>query len=137
AAAWSNFSALWLTWWLGDLTGALTVGPLLLTWGIESREWLPKKRYLEATLLLLLLSVAAIVTFGKSSPAPVQYYPLTRLIVPFLLWAAFRLGPRGVTAAIIVTSAFAVWGTAQGAGPFIAGAPNDSLLILQFFLGTN
>src|SRR5439155_2311970 len=137
AAPWTEFGSLWLTWWLGDLTGAVIVAPLLLTWAAGKDQWLPGRRYLEGVVLLLLLSVSAIVTFGKSSPAPVHYYPLTRLIVPFLLWAAFRLGPRGVTAAIIVTSAFAVWGTAQGAGPFIAGAPNDSLLILQFFLGTN
>src|SRR5438445_670419 len=137
AAQWTQFRSLWLTWWLGDLTGAVTVAPLLLTWGAGKDQWLPKRRYLEGVLLLLLLSVSAMVTFGKSSPAPVHYYPLTRLLVPFLLWAAFRLGRRGVTAAITVTSAFAVWGTAQGAGPFISGAANDSLLILQLFLGTN
>jgi PAS domain S-box-containing protein len=137
AANWNDFGHLWRTWWLGDLTGAVTIAPLLLTWGAGRDKWFPKRRYIEGAALLILLSVAAIFTFGKASPTPVQYFPLTRLIVPFLLWAAFRLGRRGVTAAIAVTSAFAVWGTAQGGGPFLGGAASDSLLILQLFLGSN
>ena len=135
----NGFGLLWLTWWLGDLAGALIVAPLLLTWGTRSDDWLPRGRYIEAAALIALLSLSAIVTFGESSPAPVHYYPLTRLLIPFLLWAAFRLGRRGVTIAVIVTSAFAVWGTAHGVGPFIGAntTPNDSLLVLQLFLGTN
>ncbi len=137
AAPWTQFSSLWLTWWLGDLTGAVTVAPLILTWSAGSGHWLPKRRYFEATVLILLLSISAIVTFGGKSPTPVHYYPLTRLMVPFLLWAAFRLGRRGVTVAIAVISAFAIWGTWRGFGPFISGAPNDSLLLLQLFIATN
>lgn len=133
----TGFGSLWLTWWLGDLAGAVTVAPVMLTWGTRSHDWLPRRRYLEATALIVLLSLSAIVTFGEASPAPVHYFPLTRLLVPFLLWAAFRLGRRGVTVAVIVTSGFAVWGTAQGQGPFISGSANDSLLLLQLFLGTN
>src|SRR2546423_3583414 len=58
-------------------------------------------------------------------------------MIPFLLWAAFRLGRRGVTVAVAVISAFAIWGTWQGLGPFISGAPNDSLLLLQLFIASN
>lgn len=137
AARWTDFGSLWMTWWLGDLTGALTVTPLLLTWSAGAGHWLPKRRYLEATALVLLLSLAAIATFGKSATTPVLYYPLTRLIVPFLLWASFRLGRRGVTVAVTVISAFAIWGTSQGFGPFISGTSNNSLLMLQLFIATN
>ena len=137
AAPWTQFSSLWLTWWLGDLTGAVTVAPLILTWCAGAGHWLPKRRYFEATVLILLLSISAIVTFGGKAPTPVHYYPLTRLMVPFLLWAAFRLGRRGVTVAVVVISAFAIWGTWRGFGPFISGAPNDSLLLLQLFIATN
>ncbi|HEY8204087.1 MAG TPA: MASE1 domain-containing protein [Pyrinomonadaceae bacterium] len=137
AAAWSSFPLLWLTWWLGDLTGAVTVAPLLLTWSTGTEHLLPKHRYLEATLLILLLSVSAIVTFGGSSPISVHYYPLSRLMIPFILWAAFRLGRRGVTVAIAVVSAFAIWGTSHGYGPFISDTANASLLMLQLFIASN
>ena len=137
AATWANVGSFWLTWWLGDLTGAVTVVPLILTWSLGTGHWLPKYRYLEATLLILLLSVSAIVTFGEKAPTPVHYYPLSRLMIPFLLWAAFRLGRRGVTVAVTVTSAFAIWGTSQGLGPFVTSDPNQSLMLLQLFIATN
>jgi PAS domain S-box-containing protein len=137
AASWSAFTSLWMTWWLGDLTGAVTLVPLILTWATAGDHWLPRRRYLEATLLVLLLSISSIVTFGGTAPVSVQYYPLSRLMVPFLLWAAFRLGRRGVTVAIPVVSAFAIWGTSHGFGPFIGDTSNESLLMLQLFIATN
>ena len=137
AAAWASFGRLWTTWVFGDLAGALTVAPLLLAWLARSNNWLPQKRTLEALILLALLSLSSFATWGQTAPLRVQFYPLTRLLVPFLLWAAFRLGHRGVTLANATVSAIAVWGTQQGYGPFISGTPNDSLLLLQLFVGTN
>jgi PAS domain S-box-containing protein len=137
SASWSQFPVLWLTWWFGDLTGAVTVAPLILTWLAGRGHWLPRRRYVEATVLILLLSVSAIVTFGGTSPAAIKYYPLSRLLIPFLIWASFRLGRRGVTVAIAVVSAFAIWGTSHGSGPFISTTANESLLTLQLFLASN
>jgi len=136
AASWQDFSSLWLTWWLGDTVGALVLAPLLLTWGTKPRPW-PTKRYVEAALLLTLLAVSSTATFGGPAPIPLKFYPLARLMVPFFLWAAFRLGQRGVTLATIVVSLFAISGTAHGVGPFVGRTPNDSLLLLQVFLGSN
>jgi PAS domain S-box-containing protein len=137
SAHWSQFPLLWLTWWLGDLTGAVTVAPLILTWLAGRGHWLPRSRYLEGTALILLLSASAMVTFGGRAPTSIKYYPLSRLLIPFLLWASFRLGRRGVTVAIAVVSAFAIWGTAHGSGPFISTTANESLLTLQLFLASN
>ncbi|HEV8138344.1 MAG TPA: PAS domain S-box protein [Pyrinomonadaceae bacterium] len=137
SAQWHQFPLLWLTWWLGDLTGAVTVTPLILTWLAGEGHWLPRRRYFEATILILLLSASAMVTFGGKSPTQLQYYPLSRLLIPFLLWASFRLGRRGVTVAIAVVSAFAIWGTWLGNGPFISSNANESLLTLQLFLASN
>jgi signal transduction histidine kinase/integral membrane sensor domain MASE1/ActR/RegA family two-component response regulator len=138
-ATWQNFGSLWMTWWLGDLVGAFALAPLLLTWADRSGEWRTKMRYLEAALLLIFLSWAASVTFGTSAPTPLSYYPLSRLIVPFFLYASFRLGQRGITLATIVLSAFALWGTAHGLGPFVSPSrtANEALLQLQLFIGTN
>ena len=32
-ARWSEFSWIWLTWWLGDAAGDLLIAPLILLWG--------------------------------------------------------------------------------------------------------
>jgi len=137
AASWDAFGPLWLTWWLGDLAGAVTVAPVLLSWGTRGDDVLRGRRYIEAAVLLLLLSVSATVTFSHPGAPPARYYPLTRLLVPFMLWAGFRLGPRGVALAILVVSGFAVWGTTNDVGPFVGLSANDSLLVLQVFLGSN
>jgi PAS domain S-box-containing protein len=139
AERWPQFGNLWLTWWLGDLVGAMVVGPLILAWGTGPRDWVPRKRSVEGLLLLTVLGLAAMVTFARAAPTPIQYYPLTRLIVPFFLWVSLRLGQRGLTLATIVLSGFAIWGTAHGLGPFIGPGkpPNEALLQLQLFVGSN
>ena len=134
AEAWANFGPLWLTWWLGDGAGALVVAPLLLTW-IEkpSEPWSPR-RSAEAVLLLASLSIDTSILFGGWSLSRVATQILWRLIFPFLLWAAFRLGPRGVATAMALFSGIAIWGTRRGFGPFVAATPNESLLLLQVFV---
>ena len=136
---WVEFGPLWVTWWLGDLVGAVVIAPLILTWGTKSDQWLPRKRYLEAILVLSVLGWAALVTFARSAPTPIQYYPLTRMIVPFFLVVSLRLGQRGTTLATIVLSAFTIWGTANGLGPFVGlgRTANEALLQLQLFVGSN
>ena len=137
AASWGNFGWLWLTWWIGDGVGALVVAPLVLTW-IDQRaaRWAPR-RALEALLLLILLSAASAIVFREALPSNFVNLALGRLIVPFLLWAAFRLGPRGVAAAIALFSGMAIWGTRLGLGPIVGPGPNDSLLLLQVAVAAN
>ena len=138
AAQWSEFGSLWMTWWLGDVSGAVTVGPLIIAWvmglGVRLVGW----RLFEAVLLVILLSLAALVTYGDSAPAALRYYPLSRLIIPVSIWAAFRLGYRGLTLSMVLVSLFAAWGTVRGNGPFISlWGTNESLTVLQLFIATN
>ncbi|HWN99679.1 MAG TPA: MASE1 domain-containing protein, partial [Blastocatellia bacterium] len=128
---WANFWSLWLTWWIGDGVGALVVAPLVLTWVERSSERWPASRWAEGLLLLLALFAASTVLFREALPNNFVNLSLGRLIVPFLLWAAFRLGPRGVATAIAMYSGIAVWGTRLGLGPIVGQSPNDSLLLLQ------
>jgi len=132
-ANWADFGHLWSTWWLGDSVGALVVAPLLLTWFAP----LPKRRRLEATFVITLLTMSALANFGGTNPISIRYYPLARLMVPIFLWIAFRLGPRGVSLSNLMLSIAAVWGTSNGLGAFSDRSPNDSLVVLQVFLGTN
>ena len=34
---WEKYSTIWLTWWLGDMTGYIVVAPLVLLWWIRPR----------------------------------------------------------------------------------------------------
>ena len=62
-------------------------------------------------------------------------YPLEYLSIPFLMWAAFRYGQREAATATLALSGTAIWGTLHGLGPFARESRNESLLLLQSFLG--
>jgi PAS domain S-box-containing protein len=134
AASWSNFGPLWLTWWLGDGVGALVVSPLLLTWlDKPNRRW-TLRQVGEGLLLLASLTVASAIIFDGLFFPKLAGYPLEHLMVPFLLWTAFRFGTTGVATTMPLLSGIAVWGTTRGFGPFGTHTPNESLLLLQAFV---
>jgi signal transduction histidine kinase/integral membrane sensor domain MASE1/ActR/RegA family two-component response regulator len=136
-AAKESLDALWWTWWLGDSVGAVIVAPLILVWSRGSGAW-SSKRYIEATIIFVFVAISTIATFSGSQPAiPVRLYPIIRLTVPFFIWAAFRLGQRGITVGSVIVSIFAVWGTTKGLGVFAGRSTNESLILLQMFLGSN
>ena len=55
-------------------------------------------------------------------------------VFPLLIWVALRLSQREVTTATFVVSAIALWGTAQGFGPFGRGTIPERLTQLYAFL---
>jgi diguanylate cyclase (GGDEF)-like protein/PAS domain S-box-containing protein len=57
------------------------------------------------------------------------------LCIPPMLWIAYRFGPRETATANFLLSAIALWGTLHGFGPFVLATPNDSLILLQVFMG--
>ena len=135
-AQWSDFGRLWATWWLGDGFGALIVAPFLLAWNLNWRRRASSTAVIEAAILLAALLLVSLVAFAGWIPGADKRYPIAHLTLPFLVWAALRLDQRVVTSATLILSAVAVWGTAQGYGSFVRGGPNESLLLLQLFIGS-
>ena len=125
--------AIWLTWWLGDAAGALIVAPLLLLWATTRGLGPLRERPAESVLLLLtILATGALVFFYSA----LNRYPLPFLCIPPLVWAAFRFGQREVATGVAILSAIAGWATVSGLGPFVMQSENESLLLLQAFMGT-
>src|SRR5437870_395755 len=130
-ANWREYPAIWFTWWLGDAVGALVVGPVLVLWSARIAVPRSRTRQLEGVgLFATVIAVGILVFYGFVGQ------PLTFLCFPPLVWAAFRFGQRETAAAIAIMSGLAIWGTVHGLGPFADGLPNQSLLLLQAFLGT-
>jgi integral membrane sensor domain MASE1 len=63
-ADWTNYGAIWVTWWLGDVTGDLIFTPLVLLWGMKWKLTWKKQEAVEVDVLLLLLTVLSAVVFG-------------------------------------------------------------------------
>lgn len=130
-ADWANYSAIWLTWWLGDATGDFIVAPLLILWyTATARRW-DRAALLEVILLFLLLFFLGQLVFGGWLPISAQNYPIAFICGPIVIWTAFRFTPRETATGIFILSALAVWGTLRGYGPFAMENNNQSLLSLQ------
>jgi diguanylate cyclase (GGDEF)-like protein len=133
-APWTDYGRIWLTWWLGDAAGDLIVAPVLVLWSTapplpRSRRW-----WLEAAVILTGLSLVALIVFDGFPVAGIERFPVEFACVPFLFWAAFRLGRRVVATCVLVLSLIAIIGTLHGMGPFARGPTNQSLLLLHAFL---
>jgi signal transduction histidine kinase len=123
----------WRIWFFGDALGFLTVTPAVFSWAQEGRAWARDARnYLEFVALLTWLILFGYLTFlgagWRNSPA------LLYSLVPPLLWAALRLGLKGVSTSILVIAFLSVWGAAHDRGPFTGQGPLNNALSLQLFL---
>lgn len=129
-APWSSYGSIWLTWWLGDLVGAITITPLLVLWWTNRVMRWSRLRAIEALALLAILALAAAFVFFDS-----QHFRYAFMTIPPLVWIAFRLGPRETTTAVILLGGIALAGTLRGLGPFGTEPPNVALVLLQAFVG--
>ena len=132
---WGYFQAIWTTWWVGDLLGALVVAPVILVWATAPPFLANRRLYIEGAIQLTSLALMGSYVFGNQPPVGILHQALLYVIFPFTIWAALRSGQRGATTAIVLVSGIAIWGTAAGMGPFSMESKNDSLVLLQTFLG--
>jgi signal transduction histidine kinase len=129
-----HFGLQWRLWFFADALAFLTVMPAILSWVSEDgRAWLRKPRNcFEFAVLLTALALCSYFTFTSTgqTDSPALLYSL----VPLLLWAALRLGIKGVSTSIIVIILMASWGAARDLGPFTGRGPLNNALSLQLFL---
>lgn len=130
-ADWTNYGAIWLTWWLGDVTGDLIFTPLILLWGLKWTLALKKEEAVEVGVLLLSLTLLSAVVFGGWLGISAKNYPIAFICGPIVIWTAFRFTQRETAAGIFILSVIAVWGTVHGFGPFVGESENGSLLTVQ------
>ena len=126
---------IWWTWWLGDAVSVIVVAPLLLLWNSKPFVRWRLASALEAACLFVCLVAIGLIVFSDMLVSGTRNYPLEFLCVPFLIWAASRFGQREAALATLVLSVPAIWGTLHGFGPFAGVPKNDSLLLMQAFLG--
>jgi integral membrane sensor domain MASE1 len=134
-APWAHYSFNWRTWWVGDTMGILVVTPLVLVWSrpprLEGKSWLVA----EAGLFGMAVLGLGLCVFGRWNLLGIDAGYLAYMTIPPLVWVAFRFGRYGATATLLLMSGLAVLGTAQGHGPFVRPTLNQSLILLQTFVG--
>jgi signal transduction histidine kinase len=121
----SELGAVWRTWFLGDLSGALVFAPLLLCWSGVHIDAIAPRQALEGLAIATLIGVIALLPSQRDVPY---------IMFPVLIWAALRGGPRGAAGAVALATTLTVYNTAHHAGPFVRATITQSLLATQLFV---
>ena len=127
---WTSYGELWRSWFTSIIAGTLIVTPVIMAWVQKPKQqqrfsW---QQMAEFGLLLLLLVAITKIAFWEK-------YPIEYMMIPLLIWSAFRFSARESTLLVVIVSAIAVFGTARGLGSFVRPSVNESLFLLQSFIG--
>jgi PAS domain S-box-containing protein len=104
----SEPTATWLLWWIGDAMGVMTYAPMLLVFASTSRSESLILRYPRKAFVLLGLGAFA-ASFALRTDLPIRY-----LVLPIALWTAMRFEQEGATAATVIMSSIAIWQAVRG-----------------------
>src|SRR5437667_3489342 len=124
----------WLSWWMVDARSILTFAPVFIAWRVTRFAWQPR-RVAEVIALFGSLGIAGFVQLGLggwrllSTNSAAAVYSL----LPWLVWAAVRLGPFGAALANAMLSILAMAATRRGIGPF-AEDTGGALVAVQVFV---
>jgi signal transduction histidine kinase len=132
----------WLAWrqrFFSNGFAVLTITPVIVLAVAGQLVGTPHprgRRYVELALVALGLVAAGMLLFAGKPPGPDIMPVLLLAPVPFLLWAAVRLGPAGVCVALLVVTAIS-WATLYaGRWPFATRSPAEDVLSVHAFLLT-
>jgi PAS domain S-box-containing protein len=123
-----------LTWTGGNFTGGLVVGPLLIAarqMAVRTRSWGALSEFLG---LLSALTIVGGTVFIWGRAWGITHPALLVLPFPLLVWIAWRFSIGGAASSVLLLGALAVWGTAQGAGPFAGSSPRAAFGYLLIYI---
>jgi signal transduction histidine kinase/integral membrane sensor domain MASE1/CheY-like chemotaxis protein len=130
----ATLSSIWLTWWLGDLIGALVVTPLVILWALSDARAFGRAELAKSAAIVALAVAVGFIAFNPHIQIVDRPGASGFLAVLPLLWAALRRGPRDTALASFILAGFSIWGTFSGTGTLAPASLNDSLLAVLIFL---
>lgn len=131
-----SYFHVWKMRFFSNVLAELTLVPFIVMWFSErlpSFRRVPVYRHIEYVALIISLLIVGLVILGGhvgANPTPVLFY----IPLPFLLWAAVRFGPKGISTALVAVTLLAIWGAVNGTGPFVGRSPEENALAVQLFL---
>jgi diguanylate cyclase (GGDEF)-like protein/PAS domain S-box-containing protein len=126
----------WMTWWTGDAVGALLCGiPLIALTRSAFKETFEGLRGIANVGLLTIVLVCGLIGFSSwTAPSAALLFPLLSLPLFVIAVLALRAGVLAASLAVLLLSAAAAWGTANGVGPFAGHDTHAGLLALWSYI---
>lgn len=116
----------WLAWWVSCSLGVFLFTPLLLAWwGREEPRYAQRQR--ETVVCLTLLALTTYWAFLSMADRYQIGTAIGFIVLPFLTWAALRLGYRATTTGLVIFAFLAVLGLKQSTLP---QSPDEQGLLL-------
>ncbi|HSV72118.1 MAG TPA: diguanylate cyclase [Methylibium sp.] len=131
-----QWTSAWMTWWTGDTVGALLGGiPLVAMTRVSLNETFTGLPGALNSALLGIVLLCGLLGFSPwTAPPPALLFPLLSLPLFVTAVLALRAGVLAASLAVLVLSATAAWGTANGVGPFAGHDTHAGLLALWSYI---
>ncbi|MBD2578033.1 MASE1 domain-containing protein [Oscillatoria sp. FACHB-1406] len=142
----SAYKSVWLVWWISNVAGIFILTPLLLSvreglqsWQLKSNRQHSRVKYLRKQPAYLGKKIAeTIILSGLIFSIGIAVFwhqnTFAYMLIPLLVWSAFRFGHLGATLSVFVVATIAILGTVRNLGYFAHPDLNQSLLNLQSFI---
>lgn len=120
--------------WISNVVGILLFTPLILAVAKLKRITVSTSKLIEGGICVASLVVLTLlVRFGYFNNTLINSLPY--LLIPFLLWLAFRFDLVAGMSVALTASLTAIYFTVQQVGPFVQPQPLESMLFVQVFIG--
>ncbi len=94
-----------------------------------------KRKIIEAGDRPYFLTLCHIYVFTNQTIGQVTHEAMIYVLFPFVMYAALSFTQIGAVNSVALVSGIAIYGTAIGSGPLVRNSINESLILLQTFLG--
>ena len=127
----SPYWTMWFSRVIANITADLVFVPAIAAWILARGTPFPRRD--EAALVFGGLALAMLIVFNSSLAAN---WPAAQVCipVPFLLWAAFRFGPRGAGPAFAMVALAIIWSAGHGVGALASRGPVENAHSVQLYL---
>jgi two-component system sensor histidine kinase UhpB len=132
-----DYWMVWMTRLFSNMLAQLTIVPTIVVIGQKDSSWSEGVRlryWIEAALLTTAVVSISVLVFHADTLLRTNVPALIYLPLPLLLWAAFRIGPAGLSVSLLAISLISIHAVMDGRGPFISSSPATSVLSMQVFL---
>jgi signal transduction histidine kinase len=129
----ASAGAIFLFYWTGNTVAIILFTPLLLSATRPVLFTLPWRRWIEVLIFFTAVAIVCLALQIEFLRITIQH-ALPILVLPFLLWLAFRFELIAAMTGVTTVALLALYFTTNGRGPFVLADPHNTMLLFQIFV---